>query len=91
MRLIKNWSSSEGNFKYLHQNKKACEEEQGGPLHPVQDDLKVLQVSQNQEPEGSQDSDPTWKTADISSRSQKHNSDGQKQNTLDLSDSNRWW
>lgn len=48
-----------GDFTYLHQNKKACKEEQRGPFHPVQDDLKVLQVSQNQKPQSAQDRDPT--------------------------------
>lgn len=45
--------------KYLHQNKEGSKEEQRGPLHPVQDDLKVLHVSQNQKPQGAQDGDPT--------------------------------
>lgn len=51
--------SSKGDFTYLHQNKKACKEEQRGPLHPVQDYLKVLQVSQNQKPQSTQDRNPT--------------------------------
>lgn len=46
---------------YLHQNKEGCEEEQRGPLHPVQDDLKVLHVGQNQKPESTEDGDPTWR------------------------------
>lgn len=45
--------------KYLHQNKEGSKEQQRGPLHPVQDDLKVLHVSQNQKPQGAQDGDPT--------------------------------
>lgn len=48
--------------KYLHQNKESSEEQQRGPLHPVQDDLEILDVSQNQEPQCTQDSNPTWET-----------------------------
>lgn len=46
---------------YLHQNKEGGEEEQRGPLHPVQDDLKVLHVGQNQKPESTENGDPTWR------------------------------
>lgn len=46
--------------KYLHQNEEAGKKQQRGPLHSVQDDLKILNVCQNQKPERTQDSDPTW-------------------------------
>lgn len=38
-------------MKYLHQNKEASKEQQSGPLHAVQDHLKVLDVSQDQKPQ----------------------------------------
>lgn len=44
---------------YLHQNEEGSEEEQSGPLHPVQDDLEVLHVGQNQKPKRTEDGDPT--------------------------------
>ena len=37
--------------KYLHQNEEAGKEQQCGPLHPVQDDLEILDVGQNQKPQ----------------------------------------
>ena len=44
----------------LHQNEETREEEQRGPLHAVQDDLKVLDVCQDQQPQRAQDGDPAW-------------------------------
>lgn len=59
-------------LKYLHQNKEASKEEQCRPLHPVQNDLKILHVSQNQKPQRPQDGDPTWeRTTHISRRRQE--------------------
>lgn len=45
--------------KYLHQNKETSKEQESGPLHPMQDDLKVLDVGQNQKPKGTQDGNPS--------------------------------
>lgn len=45
-------------LKYLHQNEESSKEQQRGPFHPVQDDLKVLDVGQDQQPQSAQHSDP---------------------------------
>lgn len=47
---------------HLHQDEERGEEQKRRPLHSVQNDLELMDVGQDQQPDGAQDSDPPWGT-----------------------------